>query len=191
MGTRFATTGPEGPQFGADDAENLRTQFNALRADVAALAVAALGDGMLITGGLAIGSNKDDVATGLCAFQIAGMSYANAAITTGTGPGNDVIPQGTYGAVALDIGINGTEDAIEAADNATGYASAALAVAGLPAVAAGHTRMGWVTATKSDGAFTFGTTEFDAANVTAVFTDAPIISAAIVAAVTAADLTAN
>lgn len=40
MGTRFASTGPVGPQLGADDAENLRTQFNALLVDVTAIRTA-------------------------------------------------------------------------------------------------------------------------------------------------------
>ena len=47
-----------------------------------------------------------------------------------------------------------------------------MAVAGIPAAASEHARVGWVTVIKSDGNFTFGTTEFDAANVPEVYTDA-------------------
>lgn len=125
---------------------------------------------------LAGGSNADDVATAAFDYMIGGKLYSKAAVTAGTGPGNDVIPQGLYGAVALDIGADGTLDAIEAPANATGYASAALAVAALPAAAADHARVGWVTATKSDGAFTFGTTNLNAANTTVAFTDAPTLA---------------
>ena len=43
--------------------------------------------------------------------------------------------------------------------------------------------MGTVTATKSDGAFTFGTTDLNAANTTVVYTDGICVFAAIGAAV--------
>ena len=119
---------------------------------------------------LAIGSTDTAVSTTAFQYRINGVTYNKAAVAAGTAPGNDVIPQSTYGAVALDIGLDGTLDAIEAADNATGYASAALAIAGIPAAAAGHIRTGTVTATKSDGAFTFGTTALDAANTTVAYT---------------------
>jgi hypothetical protein len=129
------------------------------------------GNYILSTPGLAGGSNADDVANIAFSYSIGGVVYNKAAITTGTGPGNDVVPQGTYGAVAFDIGTNGTVDAIEAPANATGYASAALAAAALPAPEAGHARMGYVTATKSDGSFTFGTTALNAANTTVAFVE--------------------
>jgi hypothetical protein len=121
--------------------------------------------------GLAIGSTKTAVANAAFDFTIGGVRFSKAAVVAGTAPGNDVVPQALFGAVAFDIGSDGTIDAIEAADNATGYASAVLAIAGIPAAAAGHARMGNVTATKSDGAFTFGTTLLDAANTTVVYTD--------------------
>lgn len=135
---------------------------------------------------LEAGSNADDIATAAFDYMIAGKKYAKAAVTAGTAPGTDVVPAETYGAVALDIGADGTLDAVAAADNDTGYASAALAVAAIPAAAAGHARVGWVTVTKSDGDFTFGTTTFDAANVTAAFTDATTLANAITEAAPAA-----
>lgn len=121
---------------------------------------------------LAIGSSAPNVSNQAFAFSIAGVQYIKAAVAAGTAPGNDVVPEDTFGAVAFDIGADLTIDVVEAAANATGYASAALAIAGIPAVAAGHVRMGTVTATKSDGAFTFGTTNLNAANSTVVYTDA-------------------
>jgi len=105
-------------------------------------------------------------------FDIAGTGYSKAIAETA--PGNDVIPQSKYGAVGFEIGADGTIDAIEASDNATGYDSAALAIAGIPAFAASHTRLGTVTATKSDGNFTFGTTALSAANSTVAYTDATV-----------------
>jgi hypothetical protein len=133
--------------------------------------------------GLAIGSTKTAVANAAFDFTIGGVRFSKAAVVAGTAPGNDVVPQALFGAVAFDIGVDGTIDAIEAADNATGYASAVLAIAGIPAAAAGHARMGNVTATKSDGAFTFGTTLLDAANTTVVYTDGETNLEAIGAAV--------
>ncbi len=107
-------------------------------------------------------------------YHIAGVQYLKAAVTAGTVPGDDVIPEDKYGAVAFDIGTNGVIDVIEAAANATGYESAVLAIAGIPAAASDHVRMGTVTAMKSDGAFTFGTTALNATNVTATFNQTPI-----------------
>lgn len=121
---------------------------------------------------LAIGTTDTHVSNLAFDFQIAGVQYTKAAVAAGTAPGNDIVPQTKYGAVAFDIGADLTIDAIEAPANATGYNTAALAVAALPAVAAGHVRMGYVTAVKSDGAFTFGTTALSAANSTVVYTTA-------------------
>lgn len=129
---------------------------------------------------LAIGSTKPDCATALFHYFIGGKHYIKAAVAAGSGLGNDVIPQNTYGAVALEIGADGTIDAIEATDNATGYASAALALAGIPAVSANHARVGTVSAIKTDGAFTFNTTDLDVANSTVVYTDATTRANAII-----------
>ena len=122
---------------------------------------------------LAIGSTKSAVSNIAFTYQINGVSYAKAAVAAGTAPGNDVIPQGKFGAVAFDIGADGTIDVVEAAANATGYNTAVLAVAGLAEPGISHARMGYVTASKSDGAFTFGTTLLDAANTTVAYTDSP------------------
>lgn len=133
--------------------------------------------------GLLIGSTATAVANVAFDYIVAGIRYSKAAVAAGTAPGNDVIPQSTYGAVALDVNAAGTISVVEAAANATGYASAALAIAGIAAVATGKARMGTVTVTKSDGAFTFGTTDLDAANVTTVYTDSDTVYEAIGAAV--------
>lgn len=166
------------PANAGDSDKNLGANIVIVLNQLATLANRVLGTNIITAPGLAIGSTKANVATAAFSYRIAGVTYAKAAVTAGTAPGNDVVPQSTYGAVALDIGADGTIDAIEAAANATGYASAALAIAGIPAAAAGHTRMGTVTATKSDGAFTFGTTDLDAANSTVVYTDATVDVAA-------------
>jgi len=148
--------------------------------DVANSAILA-GDQILSPPTLAIGSTPTAVSNVAFTYQINGQTYNKAAVAAGTAPGNDVVPQSLYGAVAFDIGINGTVDAIEAADNATGYASAALAIADIAAVAADHVRMGTVSVIKSDGTFTFGTTQLDDANTTEVYTDAGSINTVLAA----------
>jgi len=87
---------------------------------------------------LAIGSTKTNVANGAFDYLLGGKRYSKAANPVGTAGNADVIPQNKYGAMAFDIDNTGTITAISAVANAAGYASAALAVAGLPAPAAGR-----------------------------------------------------
>ena len=135
--------------------------------------VNATSDFVLASPALAIGSTTTNVYTGTFNFVINGVSYATTEVAAGTAPGNDVIPQNKYGAVALDIGANDTIDAIEASGNAAGtYTTAALAIAGVAAAGSDHVRLGYVTASKSDGTFTFGAggTALNAANTTVAYT---------------------
>ena len=136
--------------------------------DMISLQVASTG--ILVSPALAIGSTNTAVASGAFTFDIAGTGYAKAAVAAGTAPGDDVIPANLTGAVAFDIGADGTIDVVEATNNATGYATAALAVAGLAAAEAAHLRMGYVTASMANAEFTFGTTALNAANSTVTFT---------------------
>lgn len=120
---------------------------------------------------LGIGSTKTAVASTAFDYFVGGKRYTKAANAIGTAPGSDVVPLGKFGAVAFDIDNTGTITAVSAPANATGYATAALAAAAIPAVGAGKARMGYVTASKSDGTFTFGTNNFDVANSTVAYTD--------------------
>lgn len=133
--------------------------------------------GILTGAALGIGTTPANVANGAFTYYIGQAKYSKAGVAAGTAPGNDVIPSGKYGAVALDINAAGTISAIEAAANAAGYDTAGLAIAGLPAVAAGLVRIGTVTAMKSDGNFTFGTTALNAANTTVAYTSAAAYTA--------------
>lgn len=160
------------------DAFHLRKLLEATRAEVSSLRSvvnniygALSGNYLVVQPTLSRGSTAQNVANVAFYYSIGGAVYYKAAVAAGTAPGNDVVPQAKFGAVAFDIGVNGTIDAVEAPANATGYASALLAAAALPAPAADHARMGYVTATKSDGAFTFGTTALNAANSTVAYTD--------------------
>ncbi len=126
--------------------------------------------GMLSRANLAIGvTTLSKVASSSFSYTIADVTYYKAA--TETIPGNDIVPATKYGAVALDIDAAGTITVIEAADNATGYTTAALAIAGIPAKAADVARMGTISAKKSIGNFTFGTTLLNNTLCTISYTD--------------------
>jgi hypothetical protein len=131
-------------------------------------------DGVTVDPNLAIGSTPANVATGAFSYSIDGTVYSKTAVAAGTAPGNDVVPINLFGAVALDIDAAGTITAIQAPANATGYASASLAAAALPTCLTTRVRIGYVTAKKSDGAFTFGTTSLAAANTTVAYTDSAV-----------------
>jgi hypothetical protein len=131
------------------------------------------GEYVLSSPTLAIGSDTSAVASAAFSYIINGSAYSRAVEATGTEPGNDVIVATKYGAVAFDIGANGTIDVIEATNQAAAeFTTAALAVAALPACASDHVRLGHITATKSDGAFTFGTTALNDGSSTVVYRSA-------------------
>lgn len=133
----------------------------------------ALQSGNFVTSlpGLGIGSTAQNVANVAFTYKIGDVIYSKAAVTAGTALSGDDIPESTYGAWRLEIGADGTVDIIEAAANATGYASAALAIAGLPALSANHASMGTVTAISTSGVFDPGTTALSDADTTDVYTD--------------------
>lgn len=120
---------------------------------------------------LKTGTDPEKIATDDFIYYISGTKYAAAAVPAGTAPGGSAIPTSMYGAWRLEIGADGVIDAVGAAANGTGYASSALALAGLPTLQSAHVAIGTVTVTKSDGAFTPGTTSLAATGVTAAYTD--------------------
>jgi hypothetical protein len=99
-------------------------------------------------------------------YYISGVKYTVA--TRDLLLGTDTIAKGKFGCVAIDIDTTGVTTPVSAAGNATGYDTAALAIAGIPAVGAGFLRLGYVTACGLDetgGAdFTFSDTALDAAH---------------------------
>ncbi len=98
--------------------------------------------------------------------------YQKDEVAAGTALSGDNVPEDTYGAWRLEIGDDDTVDIVPATDNATGYASAELAIAGLPAVSADHASLGVVTAMNDVGAFQPGVTSLSDGDVTATYTDA-------------------
>ncbi|MFZ3046490.1 MAG: hypothetical protein WA151_11290, partial [Desulfatirhabdiaceae bacterium] len=129
-----------------------------------------LGDGILNTAGLAIGSTKSKVAYGAVTHIINGIKYSLPANAVGVSLAAVTVPQNLYGAWALDVGADNVVDVWPAADNATGYASANVAVFGIPDPASDHNRLGVLTIVSSDAAgFIAGTTPLDAGAVTDVY----------------------
>jgi hypothetical protein len=106
-----------------------------------------------------------------------GTRYKPDAIPAGTAPTGSAIPIGQYGAWRLEISADQIIDVIPAAGNATGYATSALALAGLPDLQTNHVAVGTVTVMNSTAAFTPGTTSFIATGVTATFADDTALAA--------------
>ena len=71
------------------------------------------------TPALAIGSNDDDVASGLFYFAIAGVLLAKAAVATGTALAAGTIPADTWGIYSFEIGADATIDSLAGAANFT------------------------------------------------------------------------
>lgn len=102
-------------------------------------------------------------------FEIQSKSYSKSSSEVAlTG---SAIPQGLYGAWSLKIDVDGDITVTAAGDNATGYATPRIALDALGTADADSAYMGYVTVTKSDGAFTPGTTALSASNVTTTYTD--------------------
>ena len=99
-------------------------------------------------------------------YYIGGTNYVLPANLAGVAPGTDVIVQNKFGAVALDVGTDGGVHAIPATNQAAAqFTTAVAAGAALPAVAANHVRLGYITVKNSSGSFTFGTTSFSESGV--------------------------
>lgn len=120
--------------------------------------------------GLAIGtSNAARVKHDAFDYRIDDFSYSKA--TSEVALTGDAIPAGLHGAWSLKVDVDGTITVAAADDNATGYATPRLALDALDSSDSASAYMGYVTVTKSDGAFTPDITLLSAANVTDTFTD--------------------
>jgi hypothetical protein len=181
MSTRFASTGPEGPQLGPNDAANLRTQFNALRAD---LVKALSGDYLISASTLSIGSTKPQVATTAFDFAVNGMPEAKAAVAAGTAftATTHDITGGSSNSYLLSIATGGTIT-ITMGTEAVGTTPGAAA-----ALPAGEVAIGTVTIYSAAAGFDATTTDLDDADLTVTYTSAAIFGLS--ASLTSADLTA-
>lgn len=157
--------------------QELENQLNAIVADITSIYATF----QTLTGptgltALAIGSDKPKVACGAFRYRIAGKEYAKAADTVGTALSGSTLPDVKYGAWALEIDAAGTVTINAATGNAAGYASSALAIAGIAAVVSTKARMGIVTVLNAGATFIPGTTNLDAGTATAVYIDGTTIA---------------
>jgi len=107
-------------------------------------------------------------------YVINGTTYNAVAASAGTFPVGSNVPTAKYGAWALDVNSAGTITAVAATDNSTGYDTLALAVTGIPAVAADKARLGtFAIANNSGGNFVPGTTALNASGITTTYTTNP------------------
>lgn len=158
------------------DVERFRTQ---LRDTTKVLHIGAktgkVGVSYLITASaLAIGTTKPNVANGGCTVSVGGVRATISAEAAGTALSGDDVPQDKYGAWAIDVTAADAKSITPAADNATGYDTAAEAIAAIPTVAKDKARLGVVTAISDTGVFDPGITNLDAAAVTDTYTDADL-----------------
>lgn len=128
-------------------------------------------EGFITAPTLAIGSTASNVANAAFKYLISGWTYPKAAVAAGTALSGSTVPQNKYGAWLVEIDSAGTITITGATDNATGYATAALAVNGLPSGSGTKIVMGYVTAINTAGTFIPGTTLLSAATVTDTYTD--------------------
>ena len=121
---------------------------------------------------VAIGSSDSaDVLHSAFTYDIMGVSYSASSAETSFS-NLSTVPQNTYGAFSLKIDSDGTVTIAEASDNATGYATKGLAIAGLAVADADSCYMGFVTVISTAAAgFIPGTTALDAGTVTDTYTD--------------------
>ncbi len=121
--------------------------------------------------GLAIGTSSTSAVKNVAfSFRIGSSSYPKAAAETELS--GDSIPQSKYGAYRLEIGPDGTIEIVEAEANATGYVTAAQAVAGLEVESSDNCCMGYITVINTAAVFVPGTTSLSTGGtVTATYTD--------------------
>jgi hypothetical protein len=140
----------------------------------------SMADGEILVANPDVDSTLDSPAPGIgttaanCANQafrirIAGIPYVVAAVAAGTAPTATTVPVNTYGAFGYEVAADSTIDSgWDAAANATGYASEALAIAAIRAVAASgsHVRAFFFTVTSNSGGFVGATTALSATQLT-------------------------
>ena len=121
--------------------------------------------------GLAIGAVLTKVLNAAFSFDYLGNAYSKASAEN-TFVGLSTVPQNKYGAFCLKIESDGTITIYEASDNATGYDSPGLAIAGLPDADSDTAYMGFVTVICTAAAgFIPGTTDLNHATVTTTYTN--------------------
>jgi hypothetical protein len=176
MSTRFATTGPEGPQLGPDDAANLREQFTALLADVAAI---RSGTHLISAPGLCIGTSAaEKVKVVDFRFAIGGVPELKASAEVAFTATTHDIASDKQAIFTVSIAAGGTITLTKGDDATAGEAVA-------PATPAGELKIGEVSVTTVGDTFDATTDSLAETWITTVYTDATALAA------TASALTAS
>lgn len=153
--------------------QNVRDNVNAISAAVSGL----LSDGLLAHGGLEIDATPEDFATSAIAvYRIDGVSYQKAATTGLSFTAAHVVTAETFGIILIQIDAAGTiSTKVPAATPTTAmeFASAALAIAALPAADEGNVALGYILIEADAGNWTANTDDMTDASdlVTATFVD--------------------
>lgn len=96
--------------------------------------------------GLGRGSTDTQIGSGLFKFSVNGLPESKAAVAAGTAIGAQTVPADKWASYALDIATGGTITVSASALNATtGYATEALAIAGVVPRVTAKARMGYIT----------------------------------------------
>lgn len=150
-----------------DDHATFKTVVDAIKTLVNDIRTKLLADTVDGATNLAIGTDTEKVAHGAFTYRINGQVYNQALNAGGVALSGANIPAEKAGGWALDINASGIITIIPATDNATGYDTEALALAGIPAIAVADTvRLGTVTVLMTaGGGFTTGTTALTGGNV--------------------------
>jgi len=113
---------------------------------------------VLTSAGCAVGSNTARCANGEFEYYSGGEKRTVAANAVGTAPTATALPATKFGLFGFEVNKAGTVAAKDAADNATGYNTAALALAAIPTATAGSVLfMYFIVEAKSGGAWTGAT----------------------------------
>jgi len=130
--------------------------------------------GLLTSPRPARATTADQVYNAAFSYLLNGRVYDKTATAAGTAPTATTIPINKYGAFGFEIGTDGVIGAgKDAANNATGYATEALAItavrAALASPTASHVAIMYVTVINTATTFVGATTNFNATGVTANF----------------------
>lgn len=140
----------------------------------------------MTSAGLAVASGcTAKVAIAATYNLIDGSVYEKAAVA-GQALSGSTVPSTKYGAFAFEIGTDGVVDLRAATANGTGYATSALALAGIPSTCASHSRLGTISVAAGATNFIPGTTKLTTCNATATFANATTVFNAIAGYLTTA-----
>ena len=113
--------------------------------------------GVITSPGCQIGSTDTQVRNNAFYYKIAGKIYHKTAVMAGTAVTATVVPIGKYGLFGFQINAAGTISNVDAAANATGYATAAAALAAMPDASANNVIFMYIIVLADTGTWTGAT----------------------------------